>query len=92
MSTRSRPQPLEALLDRTADPVRGVVEDEPEGLGAGVVGVVATVERLCVDVRAGRDRIGRADQPTDLRREDVLVARVVRQGHAHPSLRGAIAV
>ena len=84
--------PLEALLDRPADPVGAVVEDRPDRPGRRVEGVVLAVERLPVDIGAGGDGIGRPDEPADLGRQDERVAVAPAEGRAHASLGQAVAV
>src|SRR6185436_15140861 len=82
----------QALVDRSTDTIGAVVEHRPDGPGPDVEGVLSPVERLSIDVGAGRD-LGRGPvEPADLGRQHVLVARPCRERPAESSLRGAVAV
>ena len=72
------PEPLHALLDRPPDAAGGVVEDHALRPRGDVKGVVAAVEALAVELVVGADRARHADQPADLRRQDVCVALLPR--------------
>src|SRR4029079_18030218 len=48
-------EPLEALLERASDAVGAVVEDDANRIVDDVVGILAPIESLAVDVGAGRD-------------------------------------
>ena len=77
-------EPLEALLERAADAVGGVVEDESDGPGADVERVVAAVEALAVDVGVvGGSRLV-ADEPADLGRQDERRRGADRAGPRRP--------
>ena len=57
-----------------------------------VVGVIPPVERLMVDVGAGRDAVGWNDETPDLGGQHVRVPRPVAQRRAEPALAGSVAV
>ena len=86
------PEPLEALLERTADTIGAVIENDPGRLRVDVIGVLPAVKGLPIDVGARRDRRRLADQPADLRRQHDIVARAVGEGRTHPPLRRPVAV
>ena len=92
MSIRSRPESLEALVDRAPDAVRAVVEHDVAARGVRVERVVLAVASLVVEVLGARQRRGRHDEPADLRRQHELVARPSREARTHPALGGAVAV
>ena len=58
----------------------------------GVERILATRERLPVDVGAGRDPICRSDQAADLRRHDEVVSRPALEHATEATLRGPIAI
>ena len=92
MSMRSRPSRSRLSSSERRTPSARVVEDDPPVADVLVVGVVPAVERLVVDVGAGRDAVGWPDEAPDLRRQDVVVARSVAQGRTEPALAGPVAV
>ena len=84
MSIRSRPSRSRLSSMRPADPVGAVVEHDAGGRRRPRRTRRPAPSDLAVDVGSGRDRVGRPDQPADLRRQDELVARP-RPRAPHPS-------
>ena len=62
-------EPLEARLDRAHHTIVAVVEDRADPRRIDVEGILPSVERLPVDVGAGRDRVPRVQETTDLGRQ-----------------------
>ena len=85
-------EPFEALLERASDAVGAVVEDDAHRIPDDVVGILAAVERLAVDVGAGRDAGRRPDQAADLGRQHERVAGLPGERRAYPSFRGPVPV
>src|SRR5437667_1191315 len=62
------PEPPEALLDRSQDPVPAEVEDDAKPRVLGPIGAATAADGVSVDVRPGLDLSGALDEPADLRR------------------------
>ena len=75
---------FQALVERSANAVGAVVEDQPDRLMTDVVGVVAISQPLTIEVGSGRDiRLG-PDQAADLGRHDEGVPWPIPQRAARP--------